>query len=298
MTNKKDITDFSDVTSVASQVEHQDRLKTVKTHQKVPVGGAPMPSIPPLDSPPPHRNDPMKVLTDEEIENLKAKGQFIPGAGSAYVTNQPPPVPEGDIPPEKFANPPRPEGGLRPETVKEIEEFGKYAKEMADKDKEEVEDGIVDEFGNIIRNELVNPKRKKSIESRCAPMDISDLLLHQEIRQTVPIVPKKFEPTFRSVSGLEDLFIKRLIGEEGGTDRYVLDKFTLMNLCAAIYAINGKPFPNHLDKDGKPDEKLFEHKFMVLSKYPMPILADLGVNYHWFDKRVRKLLSIENIQDF
>lgn len=137
-------------------------------------------------------------------------------------------------------------------------------------------------------NLLNNPERRKTIESRLEPMNISDIILHGEVRQDVPIDPDRLIVTYRSVTGEEDLCVKRMMfGEEGG-DRYMLDKFTLMQLSLAITAINGEPLPTHL-KDGKFDEEKFLAKFDKVLKFPIQFLADLGIQYMWFDERVRDL---------
>jgi hypothetical protein len=291
------------------------RIAAAKQKQ-VPVGGAPMPHIPPLDQPPAVQAAHMaRNLTPEQVADLKNRGQFIPGVGSGLSINQPglrqqaqAPAPQPVDP--GVINPPR-QGGpvLRPETEQQLREFEK-AKAEPDKSEKEENKKITkeieeiegefdfDEFGNRVRNLLVNKDRRDIIESRCTPMKLEDLLLQQEVQQVVPIAPNRFEPTFRSISGAEDLFIKRsMVGERGET-RYVLDKFSLMNLCCGLYALNGKPMPSHLDANGDPDEKLFEKKFKLILKYPISLLVDLSVNYGWFERRVRKLLVVDEIKGF
>ena len=79
------------------------------------------------------------------------------------------------------------------------------------------------------------------------------------------------------------------------SDRYLLDKFSLMAVTIGIRGINSNVFPDHLDKDGKFDEDKFWRKFEFVTKYPFHMLASLGVNYFWFDIRVRKLFVAEKI---
>lgn len=163
---------------------------------------------------------------------------------------------------------------------------------------DELDDTIFDAFGNKVRDLFNNKKRRAVIELRCPELSLDDLLIHQELRQVVPIIPKKFLPTFRMPSGEEDLFVKSLIRTEEGTSRYILDKFAMMNLCLGMYALNGSPFPNHINDSGTPDPKLFDIKFKVLIRFPLPILADLSVNYIWFDERVRRLVVADGLTDF
>jgi hypothetical protein len=171
---------------------------------------------------------------------------------------------------------------------KEIEEKANPPKEQLD-DETDMQQELRELLNNDYQwNLLNNPERRKLIESRLEPMNITDVILHGEVRQDVPIDPKKLIVTYRSVTGEEDLAVKRMMfGEEGG-DRYMMDKFTLMQLSLALVAINSEPLPTHL-KDGKFDETKFLAKFEKVLKFPIQFLADLGIQYLWFDERVRDL---------
>ena len=138
-------------------------------------------------------------------------------------------------------------------------------------------------------NLLNNPKRRKMIEARLKPMDITEIILHGEVNQMVPVIPGKMEIVYRSVSGEEDLAVKRMMFGESGGDRYLMDKFTLMQLTLALKSINGEELPSHLGEKDVVDEAKFEHKFSKVIKFPIQFLGDLGVQYLWFDERVRKL---------
>jgi hypothetical protein len=253
-----------------------------------------------------------KVLTAEEQARLQSSGGFIPGIGSAYAANQPK-VPRTQEPkPEtgEFVNPPRPPGSsvLRPDTAQQVREVleanaEKPAKEDDLKKVEEEIDEIdtqyeTDEFGRKVRSLTANRVRREAIEKRCDEMQVEDLILQGEIRQKVPIIPGKLEPVYRSVSGSEDLFIKRWMSSERGSEQYIMDRYSLLNLTAGIYALNGRPFPSHLDKSGEPDKEAFEAKLKLISKLPFTLLADLSVNYAWFSRRVQRLLVVDNIKGF
>ena len=278
-----------------------------------------MPPIPRFDQAPPDRFQGVqstqaasKLLTPEQQAELAKRGQFIPGVGAAYAANQPglnapqPAAPAQPPTQETVVNPPRPEGsGLRPETVQQLEAVAQAnapaeeeAKKVAE-DLEDLEDQFdTDEFGNKVRSLLNNKDRREAIEKRCDPMAIDDLITRGEVRQVVPIVPGTFFPTFRSVGGAEDLFIKRLMSNERGSDQYLLDKYSVMNLTAGLHAINGKPLPTHLNGDGDPDQKAFEGKYRIISRMPLAMLADLSVNYMWFQRRLQRLFVVDNIRGF
>ena len=151
----------------------------------------------------------------------------------------------------------------------------------------------------MMKDLLNNDDQRVIIEKRCKPLDITDLIMKGYVMQKVPIIPDKFEPEFRSMSGGEDLAIKRLIMKESKgvevSDRYLLDKFSLMAVCIGLHAINNNPVPSHQDQQGNFDEDAFWVKFNVVTKYPFHMLASLGVNYFWFDIRVRKLFVAEKM---
>lgn len=287
---------------------------------RVPVGGVPMPNIPRLDQAPPNpaavaasKEAARRVLSPEEQEQLRAANQFHAGVGQAYAVNQPmartqATNPEGQEVPINPRLAPRPEGaGLRPETIKELEGFAAAtAKSSDDVELEKINKEIDDlddvyendEFGQRVRSLLGNKKRCEVITARCPPMSFDELLMEGSVKQRVPIIPGKFEPTFRSLQGEENVEILRLMSSMRGSEDYILDTISIFRLTAGLYQINNKVFPNHLDKNGDFDEKLFLDKKKIVSKMALPILADLSVNYNWFTRRVQKMTVVDDIKLF
>ena len=330
MSEKKDVTDFG------SDSDYQAKIAAAKAG-KVPIGVVPMPPIPRFDQAPSDRfqgvqnvRAAQQILNPEQQEELSRRNQFIPGVGSAYSANQPgarnglPPIaaPQAtdktntgqmqQAAPGEYVNPPRPEGaGLRPETVQQLEAVAKAnsteaEKKKLDADVKDIHEDLAsmddafetNEFGDRVKSILNNKRRKDAIESRCDPLLIDDLITRGEVRQRVPVVPGKFEPTFRSVGGDEDLFIKRMMSSERGSDQYILDKYSVMNLVVGLYALNGKPLPSHLDSNGTPEDKAFQEKYKIVSKMPLAMLADLSINYMWFGRRLQKLFVLDVIKGF
>lgn len=162
-------------------------------------------------------------------------------------------------------------------------------------------DDILDsfDFSGLSEAERIlnNKKRRKDIESRCEAMSLDDLITKEEVQQSVPIVPGKFEVIFRSLTPEESLFIKQYIAEEQSkgkvSDAYSMEKFSLCQLCCAVVAINGAKFVEHRDSNGSPKKELFESKLKQIMRKSGYVVADLGLNYFWFDMRVRRLLSPE-----
>jgi hypothetical protein len=153
----------------------------------------------------------------------------------------------------------------------------------------------------MLKDLLNNDDQRKIIEERLQPLDLTNLIMTGWVSQVVPIVPDKFEPEFQSMSTEEDLALKRIVMEEtrslGATEQYMLDKFSVMAVACGTRAINKKPLPDHRDKDGNFNDDLFRKKFNLVVKYPFHMIASLGVNWFWFDVRVRKLFVAEKIKN-
>jgi hypothetical protein len=155
-------------------------------------------------------------------------------------------------------------------------------------------------FRDMMMKDIINNEEQRNIiEARCKQMDITDLIVRGFVTQVVPIVPGKFEVEFRSVSGEDDLAVKRLLMLESKglevTERYLLDKYSLMGVTCGLYAINNNKVPDHHDRDGNFNEEAFWKKFTFVTKYPLHMLGSIGVNCFWFDIRVRRLFVAEKL---
>ena len=140
-------------------------------------------------------------------------------------------------------------------------------------------------------DKLNNSVRRRRITGRCVKMELESYIMNGGVKQKVPIVAGKIEPTFRSASVDEDLEVKRMMFGVQGTDVYIANRFSLMQLTLSLYAFNGEPLPNHLNADGVFDEDLFNTKFARVRKYPTQLAEDLVNNYMWFDERVKDLFE-------
>ena len=179
-----------------------------------------------------------------------------------------------------------------PLTEKEKEELGKAIDKMDEFD--------LDSFRQAMMRDIINnPDQKELIEGRLNPLNIDEIILRNRVKQTVPIVPGKFEITFQSMTGEEDLELKRMIMEESKSveisDRYLLDKYSFMSVAIGLHSINGKPLGDVSDDEGNFSEEKFWRKFNRVLKLPLHMLASAGVNLFWFEARVRKLFVAEKV---
>lgn len=174
---------------------------------------------------------------------------------------------------------------------------------MTDSDKKELLDSLDDFDLNRVKTALFkdllnNEEQKKLIESRLKPLDLTDLITKGRVTQVVPI-REGFAPEFQSYSGDEDLVIKRLISEEADTlkpsDRYLLDKYTLMGVTIAIRSINKMLLPDYRDANGAFNEEAFWKKYNLVSRWDYHMLASLMINWFWFDMRVRQLFKADTL---
>lgn len=153
----------------------------------------------------------------------------------------------------------------------------------------------------MVQDMLQNEEQKQIVEDRLSPLDLGDIVINGFITQIVPIIPGKFEPEYQSLTAEDDLGIKRLIVNEANAlrvdDRYLLDKFAIMGVTCALRSINRKPLPDHRDDKGNFDDGKFWEKFNKVVKFPLQMLASLGVHYFYFDVRVRKLFVAEKIKN-
>jgi len=154
----------------------------------------------------------------------------------------------------------------------------------------------------MMKDILNNPEQQKIIEERLETMDVGDMITNGFIIQRVPVLPNKFEVSFKTTDGETDLALKRLIMEDANTigeltDRYYLDRFALMSVAASLYAINNKVFPEHRDAKGDFNDDLFRKKFNLVLKLPFHMLASIGLNAMWFEQRVRGLFKAEKLSN-
>ena len=214
---------------------------------------------------------------------------------------------------------PRPAGApvLRPETARQVAEAVEAGQkiEQQERDQKTLDEKKLEEDAKLeklfqalnlgdqqsqVERILDNKKRKEEIEARCMAMNLEDLILKDEVSQRVPIVPEKFEPVFRSITPIESLYLKsRLAKETVQTDQYIGEKYNIMLLTCSLVSINGALLPEH--RVHRPDggfevtDSAFDTKLSVILRKSGYIVADLAVNYQWFDVRVRKLLNPDDL---
>lgn len=198
---------------------------------------------------------------------------------------------------------------LRPETAQQLQDMaaaqakqGTEVEKEIKKDVEEAKEDLFQMFDFDGKNEaeriLNNKKRRKEIESRCEPMKLEDLIMRDEVQQEVPIIPDKFVAKFRSMTPYENLFVKRIMADEKITsDQYLLERYGLCQLACSLMSINGSALPSHLDENGLPTDDLFNKKMKMIMKKSAYIIADLGINFYWFDLRVRRLLNPDDLKN-
>lgn len=216
---------------------------------------------------------------------------------------------------------PRPAGaGLRPETVQGLADASRAAvqaekaaeakkEDDSKKGDEKIDDSfLLDFFEASQRAEgdqvLRSKQRKKGIETRCQPLSLDDLLYVGWVKQKVPVIPEKFEPVFRSLTQPESLFLSKYVAKKIDAEKTLNSKYAqefnaLCVLTCSLVTVTGRnDLPAHLDSNGEVDENAFELKMKSLIKSTsMYVLMDLGIQYDWFDVRVKKLLNVDDVKN-
>jgi hypothetical protein len=154
--------------------------------------------------------------------------------------------------------------------------------------------GVLDSvFGGMLSPPplaIANVATRKKLEESLPPIDIDSLFLRGEIRQRVPVL-KKLSITFRTLSGKEDLYIKRKLSDvRSEVARYIEDRYMMMQLAAHIVAINDELLPEMLDGAEVSDEK-FNKRFDRVCAFPVFIIERVWVHWVWFQDRVTKEIN-------
>lgn len=170
------------------------------------------------------------------------------------------------------------------------------SKEEVDKAMQNMDDFDFDTLRDLMMKDILNNQEQRDIvEARLDPLDLSEIIEKGYVTQRVPIVPGKWEPTLQSVTAQEELALKRLLMDEVGSvetpNRYILDKFRLMVICAGLRAVNNRVLPDHRDQNGDFNDDLFWKKFNLVLRLAFHMLASVAVHYHYFDIRVRSLFK-------
>lgn len=194
---------------------------------------------------------------------------------------------------------PRPKGAaiLSPQTAEQLSAVQQAAVKEEEKEEAPVEEEedlfslLSNDNRNDVQKALGSKKRRNEIESRCAPLRLEDLIMKDEVRQRVIIIPGKLEVVFRSITPAESLFIKKYLSvDKEELSGYLNEKLALCGLVCALVSINDVSLPDHMNSDGKTQQPLFEKKLQVLMKKPSPLVWDLAANCGWFELRIQKML--------
>ncbi len=153
----------------------------------------------------------------------------------------------------------------------------------------------------ITRDLINNDEQRQIIEERLEPLDLSSYIMQGFITQRIPVVPGVFEFTLQSYDAQSDLEVKRMITEEVkgsvGQGQYYLDRYSMMTIALGLHSFGHSHMPSHLDNRGYFDKEKFLEKLQLVLRLPFHVIAAIGVHYHWFDIRVRKLVTVQNLKN-
>lgn len=228
----------------------------------------------------------------------------LTGVGSAYQQQTPPESP-------KRLSPATEEGLAALQREREYERKKKEdeeAKRKAEADKAEAEARVLANLGGfdydtfrslVVDNPFLSKDLKESIESSLEPIALKDLILGRG-QQIVEIVRGELAVIFQTLKGREDLLIKRIMRSDADQlGVYFEDKKAILTLCIGLEAINGQLMPALEDpaESGATSEATLLRRFNALLELPIQLIAFLAVNYNWFDLRVKRTLTPQNLKN-
>ena len=166
--------------------------------------------------------------------------------------------------------------------------------DRADKD---LERAAIDIDGIIrARNSLFSDERRKGIEARLKPLDISDMVTKREIQQRIPVIPGRMEITFRTLTQEENIFCLRYIYEFPGSEAYANELLNTAKLVCSIVSINDAMLHSHM-KDRVADRNEFQKKWDQVVSFPVQLVGDMSVQLIWFNNRVNQLFDVDNLKN-
>jgi hypothetical protein len=154
--------------------------------------------------------------------------------------------------------------------------------------------GHIVEYANTF---VDNPEIRRAVEARCGDIDFNSLVTSGQVQQKVSIKPGLFEVVFQTINGEDDLFIKQQLYQFQGSDSMVVDMYTIMQLSAGTFSINGKQLSAFVNDKGERDTRLFENRWKQVARLPMQLLEALSTNYRWFDLRVRRAIVYDDLKN-
>jgi hypothetical protein len=303
--------------SYAQRVQERRSATNSLKDKGAPLGGAPpiaKGKLAPLSMPKPSFN-----IDDEEPPPI-TRDEALHGVGAAYPVNQA--LSRGDVRSPVSLGEAKRTGGM--DTKRAISEETmdglKAVKDASDnrppeseKDEQELalekaekdiaEDSAPIDFAALIgaRNELLSERRRKDIEARLEKLDIADMITNREIKQRVPIIAHKFEITLRTFSQTENLYCLRHLSDFPGSQMYQEEMLNTFKLVCAVVAINDALLPEHRKDVGLKTESVdpakFNDKLQAIIAFPVQVVGDLSVQNIWFQRRVEKLFSWENLKN-
>lgn len=143
---------------------------------------------------------------------------------------------------------------------------------------------------------LMGADRRKRIEARLAPMDLTDMITKKELQQEIPIVPGKLRIVLRTWSQQEYLWMLEYLWKFPGSANFTNELLNTFKMVCALVSINGARIPDHRN-DKKADEAKFKVKMDIVAGYPTALVADISLQVIWFNERVLSLYSEDELKN-
>lgn len=152
-------------------------------------------------------------------------------------------------------------------------------------------------FDDPFYNAMLDTSRRRSIEKDLDPLDLTQLLFLNSIKQDVQI-HSNLRIKVGSLSSEHGLWIHRIVSsnKEVTTTREFESTINMYRVAAQVLAINGTDIGtdvmrHHGETNFKAFQDELEANALNIRKLPETLLEELSVQVAWFNIRVRKLVA-------
>lgn len=152
---------------------------------------------------------------------------------------------------------------------------------------------------NDAYNTLMSSSRRKAIEKDLKPLDLTDLVTSGQVQQVISIVPGQLEIAVRTYSQKEYVWLlENIYRYYSGNAEFIAEMLNTFKVVCSLVAVNGKRIPDHRDPTTKDiDDKRFNEKLKIVTAFPTQLLADISVQCAWFNDRVLRLFSKDQLKN-
>jgi hypothetical protein len=192
-----------------------------------------------------------------------------------------------------------------PQTESRRDQLEEAEKEMAEGNKDQLLFPMWPDFPALSEamRKLLDPRRRKEIESRLPKLDFHQLISRGETEQVVHVIPNEYWLRFRTISQQEHFFCLQFVYENPGSSEHSNLMLNTCRLVCGLLSVNDAALTDHRKAVGRGaryvevDKEAFINKFNTVCGYATIMLADMGIQFDWFNERIADFFSFERLKN-